>query len=243
LRRLKPSLNQRKEDQDMKRRQTLTVTLIGTLMCSLLIVSAASAETTLLAEWLVNNAAVTGSEKVKLFGEVILEDEKAGLAGKVAVKCSIAMFGIVSPDGADTIEKLFPLSGAEVKPLEGAGLSCTSVSGCELTGIEVWAMNFPWKSLLFLMENGKFLDLVESIDWTIKCKIFGMPFEDECSSADGEFAVENGVSGEVLVQGGLEPKLSCTISKEVSGKMEAPAGQPLLLTTENGLTPLAVSSE
>jgi len=189
----------------MKRFHIIGVSLIAVLAFCAVGVASAGAITTLLAEWLVNGAAVTATTAVTTEGLLLLEDSNALKAGiKAAVECSGILTGTIGVNGADEIAELLSLSGTAIslKSKEGAGLSCTNVSSCE--GSKVWAVNLPWKTLLELVENGAttlFVDLIVSgtggnAGWSVECTDLGVKITDECL-AQSEAAAEltNGITG------------------------------------------------
>ena len=155
----------------------------------------ASAETTLLAEWLLNGNAVSGTVPTKVEGEVLLEDKTF----KVAITCSGILDGWVGENGLGFVSEVLTLGGVRVSAgLSGAGLLCGSASGCEkateASPIEVWPSTAGWESLLILMENGVFLELVFGSGYEVLCLILGLMIEDECNASETGVLVENGTA-------------------------------------------------
>jgi hypothetical protein len=231
-------------DTMIRKIQLLGLALFAVFAFSAVLAGMASAEVTLLAEWLRNGAAITANLASVTTGEITLEDNKVPIAGKVAVLCSGILDGTVGANGADEITKALNLSGEELgAALTGLELVCSNVTKCEAgTTIQVWAEKLPWKTLLFLMENGEILDLVEGSAYEVQCLVLGITASDLCEAADTEFKVVNNASGAAEVPSGETalPLATCTQGGAESGVNTTDVGAPITLV-EGGT--LSVSSE
>lgn len=204
------------------------IAVVATAIALLVAVGASSAfaETTLLAEWLINGAAVTGSTSVKGTGEGLMEDTKLG----IAMKCSFIGIGVIGSDGSGEITEVLSLS------MESPPLLCKSIKGCEESSsdLEVTPHNLPYKGLLSATESGKFLSkMTEGLaSFTISCLLLGIKTTEECSGEGVEYEVRNVVSGVEAVGEGL-PRGSCTIGGAGVERLEALPGN-LLVPTAGG---------
>jgi hypothetical protein len=146
----------------MKKLHVVLLALFAVFAFSAAIAGSASAETTLLAEWLFNGAAITALLPVETTGELLLETLVLGISA-VDIDCSGIFDGSVGPNGEDEVTKLLNLAKEEIgSELTGLSLDCevlTAVSQC-LAGelAELWTDNLPWHTNLFLMESGVILD-------------------------------------------------------------------------------------
>jgi hypothetical protein len=196
----------------------------------------ASAEVTLLAEWLKNGTPVTTELAVETSGEILLADTNTPF-GSAALLCSGIFVGTVGPNGADLITKVLSLAGVEITELVGSGLACSGETLC--SSGEVWILGLPWDTLLILMEDGSFLDLILGAIYHSLCSAV-FSFEDECTAAETGFKVENGVSD--VLSSTLEaasPNATCTQGGAGSGVNQSEGS---LTSLVNGET-LQVSSE
>ncbi|HEY3970080.1 MAG TPA: hypothetical protein VGL79_01665, partial [Solirubrobacteraceae bacterium] len=138
----------------MKKLYFIGLALLAVFAFSSVLVASASAETTLLAEWLFNGAAVTGTLATEISGEILLEDNKAPIIGKSDVSCSGILDGWVDANGLDIVSEVLTLTTKLPVTLAGAGLLCSAGSGCEaateVSPIEVWPVGLPWPTLLVL---------------------------------------------------------------------------------------------
>ena len=186
-----------------KKIQVVMLALAAMFVFSAFIAQAASAEETLLAEWLVGgNPIVAPAEEVSLTeGSLKLEDTKT-IAGSSAVKCTAILDGVVKANGLDEVKEILTLGGAAIsaaRPLlgTGAGSECVTVAGCAegstTSPIEVTPLGLPWQTELLLMENGQFLDIITAttIGYSILCLIFGINAEDKCTATEETALIEN----------------------------------------------------
>jgi hypothetical protein len=192
----------------MKTYRTVMLALFAVFAFSAVLAASASAEeVTLLAEWLINGAAVTTLTSVSSTGALELTDNKTA-GGAATVLCEGTLDGSVGPNGEDEITEVLNLASEKVgTELIGVALLCTRVSLCEAgTDIELWPDNLPWLTLLNLMTTAPeflvhlFKDSEDSNTaqpgWELKCLVLGIPLEDLCLGLTS-FAVEN-ITGSVL---------------------------------------------
>jgi hypothetical protein len=205
----------------MKRIQIIGLALVAVFAFSAMLAVSASAETTLLVEWLAKGAEVTTNMATETKGKILLEDSKVPLIGKVAVECEGILDGTVGANGADSITKLLTTGGVEIGELTGTGLKCEKETACEAASaspVEVWPLNLPWATLAFLMENGTFLDLILGSTYHVKCLVLGINAEDECTAAETSLPLENGATFVLTASGSTaEPLASCTQGGANSG--------------------------
>jgi hypothetical protein len=148
----------------MKKIQMLGIALVALFAFSAISASLASAETTLLAEWLANGAPITTELSVVTTGLINLSTLVLGLNG-VEVDCEGSFDGFVGPNGTDLITEVLNALGEAIgQNLVGLSLSCEVKSEinneCDGVGklAELWVDNLPWNTNLELMESGAFLD-------------------------------------------------------------------------------------
>lgn len=197
--------------------------------------STASAETTLLAEFLVNGVSVTSSTAAEGKGEIILEDSKAG----IGVKCSGIADGTVGADGAGEVTKILTVAGVEVTLT--APLLCKSNKFCEesSTDIEASPENLPISGKAFLQESGQFAASGKNGAFSMSCLVLGIRTSDECTAVETRIIIEN-VTGGIDAVGKSTPNNNCTIGGTESGEVTAVAGN--VAKVVSGGT-LSVSSE
>ena len=87
----------------------IVLALVATFAFAAISASSASAETTLLAKWLINGAEVTVSTATISEGELLLEDMGTG----TDILCSGKFVGTVSGDGGDDITLIEDLEGKD----------------------------------------------------------------------------------------------------------------------------------
>lgn len=221
--------------------------LVAVFAFSAVLVSMASAETTLVALWLRNGVAIEANLASHTTGEILLEDNKAPIVGKVDVVCSAILVGTVGVNGGDLITEVLNLALEPISstPLVGLALLCEAVAGCEkdseASPIEVWPENLPWVTLLFLMEGtaGAILDLVLNAAYDVLCLVLGAMVEDLCEAADSEFGVINSPAAEAE-EGAATPNANCTVGGAGAGINSVLGLTPITLVEEGELT---VSSE
>lgn len=218
-------------DQRMRK---IVFSLLALFAFGALFAATASAEETLLALWLWNNAEVLELLSTTTTGGITLEDTNAiaGLAG--AVLCTATADGSVGANGEDETTEILNAANLAIgdlpsgRPLLGTGAAsgegseCKRVAGCvegtAASPIEVWVHGLPWHTTLFLdATTGLFLVLITGtgeIGYEILClDIFGANHEDLCSAPnnDFEFEVVNDPEDVAIPEGAqTEPAANCT---------------------------------
>jgi hypothetical protein len=177
---------------------TTATSLTGTLQVSS---GEESSATFLLAEWLEASLGITETMLVETTGELLLENEKAPIVGKVDIVCSGILVGDVGPDGAGDITEVLNLSKELISstPLEGTGMLCTDDTNCESP--KLWPVGLPWLGLLELWET---LTPAESgfvllgiapagkvFGWYIECTVLGVKASEECTAAESVASAAN----------------------------------------------------
>lgn len=229
----------------MKKLQVILMALVAVFALSAAVVSSASAETTLLAEWLAGGKPVTSTLASASKGSLKLEDSET-LVGKAVVECKGGTLeGTVGANGADEVLKILNAAGKEVEAnLKGEAYLCEGTTGCEkdATETEAWPVALPILTLLFLLENGTFTILfytktggASDVGWEIKCLVLGTLIEDTCASEDIQAEALN-VTGGVELMEKSEPGSSCTEGKSKSGFAENVVGNLTTLTSGETLT-------
>jgi hypothetical protein len=148
----------------MKKLHIVFLALFAVLAFSAVAAGSASAEVTLLAEWLFNGAAITALLPLEATGEGLIATLVLGIEA-VGILCRGIFDGSVGPNGEGEVTKVLNSAKEEIgSNLVGLSLSCeveTSFnSECGAVGglAEIWVDNLPWHSNLFLMENELILD-------------------------------------------------------------------------------------
>lgn len=210
----------------MKKLHVVMLALVAVFAFSALLAATASAEATLLAEWLVGGKPVTTLTSVITSGELLLKDIKE----KIMVLCSGEFVGSVGPSGEDEITEVLPLGGGTAITLTNI-LLCTVQEGCEVSPTaNVAPEGLPFHSLLFLDEtSGLFLDALFSAGYSVECDILGIPLKEECTTPT---IALGGSAGQVVnvasgVEASLEPaspNANCTIGGSAQGEAEPGAG-------------------
>jgi hypothetical protein len=190
----------------MNKLKMFGLALIATFALGAIVVSSASAEEAmpLLAEWLINGAAIVTEENFSDPGEFIF-----GEKGVQKVKCSYITMGKLKPNGEGEYTEILSLTGAVVNLT--AQLLCKNVVGCEEPAendIEASPENLPWKLLATLGAGGEFLETVEKETWVIDCLMLGLLRAIECTFTSTEYELLN-VAGGVEVMGNSKPFGSC----------------------------------
>jgi hypothetical protein len=151
----------------MKKHHILGLAFLAIFAFSAVLAATASAETTLLAEWEIKAAPVMTLTSVKTTGTITLINLLVGV--KVAeIFCEGAFVGSVGANGEGEVTEVLDKAGNKIgMELVGTSLSCESLLGNSSFGCnaaelaEVWTDNLPWHSLLFLMEDGTFLNQLQ----------------------------------------------------------------------------------
>jgi hypothetical protein len=221
----------------MSRRYLIAgVVLSVTLVCSVIVPTVALAETTLLAEWLVNGSAVTALLPVEKVVEALYIDPRNG----AHILCtSYIRDGSMDPSGVITWTATLTLAGTEVTLT--SPLLCKAVAGCEesATDIELSPEGQPWHGLLILTEGGAFKELLFGASYFISCLVLGVKISEECtgpSAAEGGSSVSvSNVTGGVESTGPETPLANCTVGGKETGEVEFLAGN-LLSSSEGTVT-------
>jgi len=239
----------------MKKLQTVFLALLVLTAFAAISAGTASAETTLLAEYLESGASIPAGVEAttETAGSITLEDSKAN----AAVLCTLMFEGTVAVNGLGLTTKILNLAKEEISASLLTGLAllgptpdCVSVSGCmTTTAIEVWPIGLPWHTLLYLDEaTSMILDLVSKEDgsnfgYELTCTILGLKVTDTCESPGSAFLIENDAdTGDADVRSGAvgEPLGKCAIGGAGTGVDRTDELTPITLTS--GLL-LTVSSE
>jgi len=192
----------------------------------------AASAATLLAEWLVTGVGVTTLTSTEGEAKVLLADS-VPLLGEISVTCTAKFDGSVGANGEDEITEVLNASAVAVtltKPLIPP--ECKTQKTCEEASIKVSPELLPWHTNLALEEaSGLFIDQATSeAGYNVICKAFGLTEEDECIAAVGSSGkVSNGAT-DVLLEGELSPRATCTFTKEKSGIVVFESGLTATLT-------------
>jgi hypothetical protein len=227
----------------MKKFQAVILALFAVSALGVVFAASASAEVTLLAEWLINAAVIPAGTTVEseTTGSLLLEDNKTPF-GAAAVLCSAILDGTLGPNGEDLITAVLNLAKELIgEELVGLALECEGEKLCSTPAL-VWPDKLPWPTLLFLMENGEFLDLVENAGYHNECTVLGIKEADLCTLADSEFPVLNDpVTGDAETPANVAatPNATCMLGGANSGVNET--DELATITSPAGL--VTVSSE
>jgi hypothetical protein len=230
------------------RKFSILTTLATIFALSVIVVSAASGEITLLANWLAAGEPVVTTLGATFKGSFKLEDTGT-LFGNTTIECENVSFDEnVGVNGVGEILKVLNFLGKEVEQgLKGEALLCEGLKGCErdASETEVWPVALPILPLVFLLETGAKFTIryskpgSKSVGWETKCLILGSLLEDTCTSESVQINLFN-VTGGVELAGETEPGESCTEGNSSSGFTELVSGN---LTTLNNGGPYTASSE
>jgi len=142
-------------------------------------------------EWLVDGAALTGTQTVHveaLLGGVELEDMGTG----VSVLAEGTFLGVVAAGGADLVEAVTVESAVFVKPGPCVG------------GLVVQAVDLPWSTQLELEGTMLWDNILQdgsgAPGWLVECKLAIGTAHDICTSETGRTLVENAAEGEVSAE-------------------------------------------
>jgi hypothetical protein len=211
------------------------VTLGVILAFSSVIASTASAEFTLLAEWLISGATVTALTSVTSASFLVIEDLDVG----ARVECDMLFDGSIGPNGeGETTEAL--TTGGVLITLS-APLLCKSETVCEESTTDITAVPeiSPWHNRLYLTESGHFRVANQNLaTYIVSCLDLGIKITDECSVQNGSVEVKNATGGVEFV-GATSPRGNCSIGGMESGDVNYISGNVMILLTGT----LTVSSE
>lgn len=176
--------------------------------------------------WLVA-AADAGTQTVLAEGELLLEDEKLG----IAVVCSGMFNGLFEGSEDLLITEVVSLGGVKYfGELTGEGLLCKEEKGCaENADLEVWPLNLPWLLFAELDKTAGepfvlvFGDGKGAPGYEVKCLVLGISTEESCTALEGSGnEVTNAAGGvETLAGAKAEPNGNCTVGGEGAGVIVA----------------------
>jgi hypothetical protein len=151
----------------MKKHHILGLAFLAIFAFSAVLAATASAETTLLAEWLIKAEPVLTLTSTKTVGNITLINLVLGVR-TAEIFCEGSFIGTVGPNGEGEITEVLDKLGNKIGlELVGTSISCESLLGNSTFGCnanelaEVWVDNLPWHSNLFLMENAAFLNQLQ----------------------------------------------------------------------------------
>jgi hypothetical protein len=199
--------------------RVLGALLVAVTLGAVIVIPASAAET-LLAEWLINGAAITSLTSTSIESRVLLEDEKVPIAGKVAVVCEGVLDGSVGANGEGEITEILTLSGFAIN--SGNPLSCEKETACEEAG-KVVPIGLPWHGLLILEETGIFKSVIQqsTAGVEITCKVFGISETDTCTATGNSGPKStNGTSDAVMSAEAVTPKGNCSLGGTGSSKVQ-----------------------
>jgi hypothetical protein len=219
----------------MKKLHVVLMALVAVFAFSAVVAGSASAEVTLLAEWLVKGTGVAGGAN---FEAVSGEELTVGHLGLAEVTCKGFFDGLVEANGFGVVESVLNAAKELTSgtALTGLGLVCEPLVTCEKTAdIELWAVHLPWLTVTYLMEDETFLTLFYKENglqpgFVVKCLVLGVEIDEECSGETS--ALDTNEAADVL--GKFTPAELETEKLEATCKGEAQKG----FQTGSGLTEL-----
>ena len=216
----------------MKRHHVLGLALLALFALSAIMAVSASAVVTLLAEWLDSGAKITVLTPVTTEGELLLEDTKVLIVGKVAVKCMGKLIGSVGPNGEDEVTEVLTLTG-------GTSLLCTSQTACEETGevIPVKLVGLPWHTLLVLIETtpATYEDRIQqaTAGYEVECEADKIKSADKCTAVLNSGGLLKNGTTDAMGEGSVSPNGNCTLGGSESGVITV-LGTETLTALETG---------
>jgi hypothetical protein len=252
----------------MRRLHLLVLAVFAVSAFGAVLVASASAEETLLAEWLLGGSSTIVESLASETKSTLLFEDTKTLLGASAIECTATLAGTVGPDGEGTYTAALnaagtatgtPLSGTALisnGAASGVGSECKTetlcAAGTSASPIEVWPVGLPWSTLLFLMEPSKeILQLFYSlgiagaeVGYELLCLVAGINTVDECKGLDFEvLIINNGTTGsaETPSKTKATPNATCTQSGEATGVNETVTAAVTKLTGSTEI--LSVSSE
>jgi hypothetical protein len=168
----------------MKKLQVVLLALVAMFAFSAVLSASAmadKAETTLLAEWLKAGVAVAANLASKSTGSLTLIH-----LNLAETTCTGSFDGFVGLNGVGSINEVLNEKGEKVREtLTGTGpvLECVNKLNCEKP--EVVPVHLPWATIMYLMENGKFLNLIYNggkgePGYEVTCTVVGIKVEELC---------------------------------------------------------------
>jgi hypothetical protein len=188
-----------RQNQIMKKLYAIMLALVAMLAMSAFATSAFAV--TLLAEWLLNGAAIVTADLVEIPGELILTNLDAGGVGITSeLLCTGILVGTVGPASADLITEVLTLTGVKtVEPLAtGEALACTNSKNCESP--KAWPEGLPWETEAELLEETAgtfFADYLLNGAYVAECTILGIKAEELCTAPVTAIELTNEAAGTV----------------------------------------------
>lgn len=214
---------------NMKKLHVVLMALVALFAFSAMVTSA-SAETTLLAEWLENGNPILTLTSTEGTGTIILGDAKV----KLKMECTGIFDGSVGANGEDETTELLKTDKVTIVSLANK-LACTGLNGCSKA--EASPEKLPWLTQAELLENGTFGDIVSSATYWSLCEILGINTEEECTVTNGLFLIKN-TATDVEPEGKVLPNGNCTVGGVGAAEQEFKVGGLLALLVGT----LAISS-
>jgi hypothetical protein len=208
----------------MRKIQILGIALVAMFAFSAIVASMASAETTLLAEWLVSGAAVTATLTTTSTGTVLVEDAQA----KIGIECGGELVGTVGPNGEGSTTAVLAPGGGNAITL-GNLLKCTPFKGCEASATDVLVApeGLPWQGLLQLDEGtgATFLgDAIAGGSFFTECLVIGIKVSETCNNPSTQSGEVLNVTGGIEAMGNVSPNVNCTVGGNGAGEITFLAG-------------------
>ena len=192
----------------MRNTRLMVTVLVAMFALGGALATVASAETTLLAEWLINGTSVATLTLAEGQIEYLYTDTSNGRH----IVCSKIFVGSVGPNGE--IEATEELDLPRNPKSLSAPTLCTADAVCEssTTDVEMSPEELPWHGLLYLSEStGVFLEMMLKTGYSIACLVLGIKVVDECSTTDAADEVVNVTGGVEEVERAQEPLGTCSI--------------------------------
>jgi hypothetical protein len=191
----------------MKSFRWVGVAMLALFVFGVVLAASASATATfLLAEWLMNGAAVTTELLAESPGALVLRD--AGL--KASIECEGSFDGWVGPNSLGYTSEVLNVSKEAVSTtsLSGLSVTCKPIETCTGTTTEAWASNLGWGAEVELMEESGAIYYVTLAfphsgggqpGWSIVCTVLGVKEEDECQFGEAGSVAELTLQGATLL--------------------------------------------
>jgi hypothetical protein len=199
----------------MRKTQAFCLALVAICALSSMIANSASAEATLLAEWLIGGAGVTTLTSVtQTVVQLLLTD----LRNPATAVCSSVVYdGSVGANGEFEVTEVLTLAGVAITL--SAMMKCEGTGACETSSAEFAPEGLPWHGLIFLdAVTGLFLTVYFKSAYSVTCKILGIKTTDECTATEDGDEIVNTIEGAEFKEGEeLLPDGNCTIGGSGEG--------------------------
>ncbi len=217
----------------MKRHHVLGLALLAVFALSAIMAVSASAVVTLLAEWLDSGHKIEALTPVTSEGELLLEDTKVLIVGKVAIKCMGELDGSVGPNGEDEVTEVLNLAKELVSAAKP--LLCNPQTACEETGesVPLVPVGLPWHTLLVLVEPSGYEDRIQqaTAGYEVTCEADKIKSTDKCTAVlNSGGTLKNGTT-DVLGEGSVSPNGNCSLGGNGSGVITVLGEELTSLTT------------